>query len=151
MAANLPNLSDRQIRVYMGQTREPELIPIPLQTPAQLARSAARVRQIAAGLGEAAVIPLRKVVQPGARPIVTFEGDRALIAVGQPKVLAQGIGSLRRHVASSTAHTRLSCLPKLIIPRHTRDTRRPVLPRLTYCMAASTDLHVSHRAARGSA
>ena len=102
MAADLPNLSDRQIRVYTGPTQEPELIPLPLQTPAQLARSAARVRQIAAGLGQAAVIPLRKVIQPGERPIVTFEGDRALVAVGlskqdSPEVLEPGIGSLRRH------------------------------------------------------
>ena len=71
MAAELPNLSDRQIRVYTGLTSEPELVSLPLQTPAQLALSAARVRQIAAGLGQAAVTPLRKVIQPGARPIVT--------------------------------------------------------------------------------
>ena len=82
MAAELPNLSDRQIRVYAGPTRDPELIALPLQTPAQLARSAARVRQIAAGLGQASVIPLWKAVQPGEPPIVTFEGDRALVAVG---------------------------------------------------------------------
>jgi putative ABC transport system permease protein len=97
MAAALPNLSDRQIRVYAGPTRDPELIPLPLQTPAQLARSAARVRQIAAGLDQAAVIPLRKVVQPGERPIVTFEGDRALVAVGfakqdSPKNWSRGSG-----------------------------------------------------------
>ena len=85
MAAELPNLSDRQIRVYTGPTQDPELISLPLQTPAQLARSAARVRQIAAGLGQASVIPLRKAVQPGERPIVTFEGDRALVAVGLAK------------------------------------------------------------------
>ena len=97
MAAELPNLSDRQIRVYTGPTQDPELIPLPLQTPAQLARSAARVRQIAAGLGQAAVIPLRKAVQPGERPIVTFEGDRALVAVGfskqaSPKNWTRGSG-----------------------------------------------------------
>jgi len=97
MAAELPNLSDRQIRVYAGPTSDPELISLPLQTPAQLARSAARVRQIAAGLGEAAVIPLRKVIQPGERPIVTFEGDRALVAVGlarqiSPKNWTRGSG-----------------------------------------------------------
>ena len=85
MAAELPNLSDRQIRVYTGPTQEADLIPLPLQTPAQLARSATRVRQIAAGLGEAGVIPLRKVYQPGERPIVTFEGDRALVAAGFTK------------------------------------------------------------------
>jgi hypothetical protein len=28
-------------------------------------------------------------------------------------------------------------LPKLIIPRHTRDTRMPVAPRLTYSMITS--------------
>jgi putative ABC transport system permease protein len=82
MAAELPNLSDRQIRVYGGPTRDPELILLPLQTPAQLARSAARVRQIAAGLDQAAVTPLQKAIRPGDRPIVTFEGDSALVAVG---------------------------------------------------------------------
>ena len=101
MAAELPNLSDRQIRVYTGPTSEPELVSLPLQTPAQLARSAARVRQIAASLGQAAVTPLRKVIRPGERPIVTFEGDRALVAVGfskqdQPQELDPGIWCLRR-------------------------------------------------------
>ena len=97
MAAELPNLSDRQIRVYTGATRDPELIPLPLQTPAQLARGAARVRQIASGLGQASVVPLRKAYQSGERPIVTFEGDRALVAVRfskqtEPKSWTQGSG-----------------------------------------------------------
>lgn len=83
-AADLPNLSDRQIRVYLGPTRDPELIPVPIQTPAQLARSAARVRQLAAGLEDAAVVPLQKAFQPGDPPIV-IEGDRALVAVGLAK------------------------------------------------------------------
>jgi len=83
-AAELPNLSDRQIRVYTGPTRDPELIPVPIQTPAQLARSAARVRQLAAGLDEAAVIPLRKALRPGDPPIV-IEGDRAFVSVGLAK------------------------------------------------------------------
>ncbi len=86
MAASLPNLSDRQIRVYTGATQDPELISLPLQTPAQLERSAARVRQIASGLSQAAsVTSLHKAVQLGATPIVTFEGDRALVAVGLRK------------------------------------------------------------------
>jgi putative ABC transport system permease protein len=87
-AAELPNLSDRQIRVYTGPTRDPDIIPIPIQTPSQLARSDKRVRQLAAGFGQAAVIPLRKAARPGLPPIVTFEGDRALIAVG----LARQVG-----------------------------------------------------------
>jgi putative ABC transport system permease protein len=114
MAAELPNLSDRQLRVYAGPTRDPELISLPLQTPVQLARSAARVRQIAAGLDQAAVIPLRKVIQPGERPIVTFEGDRALVAVGlarqtSPKNWTRGSGvyvatpALLRHLGIDPA------------------------------------------------
>ena len=96
LAAALPNLSDRQIRVYTGPTSEPELIPLPLQTPTQVARSAARVQQIASGLGQASVIPLQKAVQPGDTPIVTFEGDRALIAVG----LSKRVGPQRTDRAS---------------------------------------------------
>ena len=88
-AAALPNLSDRQIRVYTGDTRDPDAIPLPIQTSAQLARSEARVRQLAAGFDHAAVIPLRKAVQPGLPPIVTFEGDRALIAVGLTRQVAE--------------------------------------------------------------
>ena len=97
MAAALPNLSDRQIRVYAGPTRDPELITLPLQTPNQLAQGAARVRQIAAGLDQAAVIPLRKAIQPGDPPMMTFEGDRSLVAVGlsqqdSPKNWSRGSG-----------------------------------------------------------
>ena len=80
-AAGLPNLSDRQIRVYTGPTQRPELIPLPIQTPAQLARSAARVRHLAAGLAQATVIPLRKALQAGEPPIVE-DGNRALVTVG---------------------------------------------------------------------
>ena len=81
-ATDLPNLTDRQLRVYTGETREPELIPLPFQTPAQLARSATSVRQLAGALDHAAVITLRKAIQPDSPAIVTFEGDQALVAVG---------------------------------------------------------------------
>src|SRR5262245_27044546 len=37
---------------------------------------------------------------------------------------------------SSSAHSLLSCLPKLIIPRHTRETHRPVPPRFTYSISS---------------
>jgi putative ABC transport system permease protein len=82
MAAELPNLSPRQIRIYAGHTRDTELIELPIETPAERARSTARVRQLAASLDQPTVVPLWKVVQPGDPPIVTFEGDRALVAVG---------------------------------------------------------------------
>jgi putative ABC transport system permease protein len=82
MAAQPPNLTDRQIRVYTGRTQEPQLIPLPIQTPAQLESSSERVRQLAAALGQATVIPLSKPIEPGNPPMATFEGDRAIVAVG---------------------------------------------------------------------
>ena len=82
MAVAPPNLTDRQIRVYLGRTQDPQLIPTPIQTPAQLTRGAERVRQLAAGLDQAAVIPLWKPLQPGIPPMVTFDGERARVAVG---------------------------------------------------------------------
>jgi putative ABC transport system permease protein len=62
-AAAPPNLSDRQIRVYLGPPQTPEAIPTRALT--QLDRLGARVRQLAAQLDGAAVIPLRKAFQPG--------------------------------------------------------------------------------------
>lgn len=83
MAAEPPNVSDRQIRIYTGRTQEPQLIPLPIQT--KLGRSAERVRQLAAALGQAAVVSLWKPIQAGDRPLATFEGDRALVAIGLAK------------------------------------------------------------------
>ena len=65
-AGDPPNLSNRQIRVYTGATPDPERVAI--QAPAQLERMAARVRQLAADLDKAAVIPLHNAYQPGERP-----------------------------------------------------------------------------------
>jgi putative ABC transport system permease protein len=64
-AGEPPNLSNRQIRVYTGATPGPEIVAI--QTPGQLERMAARVRQLAANLDNAAVIPLYNAYQPGER------------------------------------------------------------------------------------
>ncbi len=61
-AGEPPNLSNRQIRVYTGATAGPESVAI--QTPAQLEGMAARVRQIAAALDDAAVIPLSNAYNP---------------------------------------------------------------------------------------
>ena len=64
-AGEPPNLSNRQIRVYTGATQGPEHVAI--QTPGQLERMAARVRQLAADLDDATVIPLYNAYQPGER------------------------------------------------------------------------------------
>ena len=67
-AAKAPNLSDRQIRVYTGATFGPELVAI--RTPPELERMAVGVRQLAAGLGDAAVTPLHNAYQPGVEPML---------------------------------------------------------------------------------
>src|SRR5215203_204933 len=77
-AGEPPNLSDRQIRVYTGTTPGPEIVAI--QPPAELERQAARVRQLAARLDDAAVIPLRNVSLPGDRPFVDDSGVGTLSA-----------------------------------------------------------------------
>ena len=76
-----------------GIDPDPQLIPFPMQSPVALAQTAARVRRLAAALGEAAVIPLRKAFRAGQPPIVTFEGDRALVAVGLARQTAPKEGS----------------------------------------------------------
>ena len=72
-----PNLSSRQIRVYTGAVKDGA---IPIQTPAELDRMAARVRQLAADLDDAAVIPLRSAFQPG-EPSRAFEGVRVRFSI----------------------------------------------------------------------
>src|ERR671937_1280202 len=61
-----------------------------------------------------------------------------------PSTARRTIGSA---AASSSAHSRLSCLPKLIIPRHSRETRRPVSPRFTYSIELVDEL-TGHRVNR---
>jgi putative ABC transport system permease protein len=76
-AGEPPNLSNRQIRVYTGATPEPTLIPV--QTTAEVERLAAGVRRVAAGLDDAAVVPLWSAVSPGAEPGV-IDGIRVVDA-----------------------------------------------------------------------
>src|SRR6266516_1371604 len=62
-SAEPPNLSNRQVRVYLGRPKTREVIPA--QALSQIDRLSASVRQLAAQLGDADVLPLRKVFQPG--------------------------------------------------------------------------------------
>jgi putative ABC transport system permease protein len=79
-AANAPNLSNRQIRVYTGPVSDPGAIPV--QTPAELDRMAARVRRLAADLEGATVIPLRSPLEPGEKKSRGFEGVQVRFPVG---------------------------------------------------------------------
>jgi putative ABC transport system permease protein len=72
------NLSDRQIRVYLGPADARELTPT--DAPAQLEALAARVRRLTAQLDAATVIPLRKVVQSSAEAFVV-NGTRVFASV----------------------------------------------------------------------
>jgi putative ABC transport system permease protein len=61
--AEPPNLSNRQIRIYLGPPRAKEIIPA--QAANQVDRLAGSVGQLADQLGSATVVPLRKAFQPG--------------------------------------------------------------------------------------
>jgi putative ABC transport system permease protein len=57
------NLSDRQVRVYLGRPKTREVIPA--QAVKEIDRLSASVQQIADRLGDAKVVPLRKAFMPG--------------------------------------------------------------------------------------
>jgi putative ABC transport system permease protein len=62
-SAEPPNLSNRQIRVYLGRPKTREVIPA--QAVSQIDRLASSVRQLGARIAGAEVLPLRKAFQPG--------------------------------------------------------------------------------------
>jgi putative ABC transport system permease protein len=70
-ASEPPSLSDRQIRVYLGPSEARELTPV--DAPARIGRLTASARQVASQLDHATMLPLRKVVEPGAPPISVGE------------------------------------------------------------------------------
>jgi putative ABC transport system permease protein len=67
-ASEPPNLSDRQIRVYLGPESARELTPV--DALAQLGTLSTSVERLAGQLDSPTVIPLRKATQRGARPMV---------------------------------------------------------------------------------
>jgi putative ABC transport system permease protein len=73
-----PNLSDRQVRVYLGPEHARELTTVDAQ--ARLGTLAASVDRIAAQLDGATVIPLHKAIEPGARPML-IDDSRVLPSV----------------------------------------------------------------------
>lgn len=62
-SAEPANLSDRQVRLYLGRPQAREFIPA--QTLKQIGRLSTGVRRLAAELGGAHVLALRKAVRPG--------------------------------------------------------------------------------------
>jgi putative ABC transport system permease protein len=103
-AAAPPNLSNRQLRIYLGPPKTPEIIPT--QAAARADRLAGRVRRLAAQLDHAAVIPLRKAFQPSAsaffdafagirvRPTIDFarrEGPRSYVPGAQVYVATPAV------------------------------------------------------------
>jgi putative ABC transport system permease protein len=66
--ANEPaSLSDRQLRVYLGPSQAREFTPI--DAPARIDQLTASAREVASQLDHAAMLPLRKAIQPGVRPM----------------------------------------------------------------------------------
>src|SRR5262249_38656011 len=74
--ADPANLSNRQVRVYLGRPHTREIIPA--QSVKQIDSLSAAVRQLASELGGADVLPLRKAIQPGAAFYDPVAGYRVL-------------------------------------------------------------------------
>ncbi len=72
-----PTLNDRQIRVYLGTGQESREFT-PVEAVARLPLLAKSVRQLAAGLDHAEVLPLRRVSQPDV-PFMNFGDSRSMI------------------------------------------------------------------------
>src|SRR5262245_1509483 len=66
-ASEPPSLSNRQIRVYLGPSEDPQLTPV--AAPAQIDQLTAGARQIASQLDHETLLPLLTVVAPDAPPI----------------------------------------------------------------------------------
>jgi putative ABC transport system permease protein len=82
VAAEPPNLSERQIRVHIGPPNIREAVPA--QALDGLDRQAAGVRQLAGRLDHAAVTPLRKVIQPGERSFFDQDSHTRLLPTIDP-------------------------------------------------------------------
>src|SRR5215831_11007437 len=66
-ASEPASLSDRQVRVYLGPSDAKQLTPV--DAPARIDQLTASARQVASQLDHATILPLREVVEPGARPM----------------------------------------------------------------------------------
>jgi putative ABC transport system permease protein len=66
-ASEPPSLSDRQMRIYLGPSEFRESTPV--DAPAQIDQLTAGARRVASQLDDATILPLMKVVEPGARPM----------------------------------------------------------------------------------
>ena len=128
MAAELPNLSDRQIRVYAGSTRDTgaHRAPDPDARPSSPAAPRASANS-PASLGQATVIPLRKVVQAGRATHRHLRGRagarlRRPGEAGRSQELHAGIRRLRRD-ARRARGTSGSTPPRSIRARTSSPTR----------------------------
>jgi putative ABC transport system permease protein len=88
-AGEPPNLSDRQIRVYLGPGEARELSPI--LASAEVERLAGRVRQLAAQLDGAAVLTLHHALRPGTQSQVV-DGTRAHFPIALMRAVDTGGG-----------------------------------------------------------
>jgi putative ABC transport system permease protein len=67
-ASEPASLSDRQVRIYLGPPEARDFTPVDAQS--QIDRLTAGARRVASQLDQATILPLQKVVQPGASPMV---------------------------------------------------------------------------------
>ena len=94
-AANAGNLPDSQMRIWIGQPGDNQLVP--LRTPAELSAQAAAVHRIARSLGGAAVIPLDMPVNPASKP--QPGSQQPVVSLNAPVDQAAGRNGVYRSVA----------------------------------------------------
>jgi putative ABC transport system permease protein len=94
-AANAGNLPDSQLRIWIGQPGDNQLVPI--RTAAELSAQAAAVHRIAGSLGGAAVIPLDMPVNPASKP--QPGGQQPVVSLNAPVNQAAGRDGVYHSVA----------------------------------------------------
>jgi hypothetical protein len=87
----------------------------------------------------------RRNIFPSSRPVATSLAPPEYASAVSKKVIPPSAAALTigSAASSSSTHGRSLSLPKLIMPRQTRDTRRPVEPRFTYFTSRSRSIAAS--------
>src|SRR4029453_3252453 len=90
---------------------------------------------------------------PTRRPVATSLAPPGYVLAGSKNVMPPSTAALTIGSAavSSRTHGRSLSFPKLIMPRHTLDTLRPVRPRFVYLIATSSPSRTRRPYRRGAA
>ena len=87
----------------------------------------------------AMTISSREAASASTRPVTTSLAPAEYVSAVSKKLMPPSTAALMigSAASSSSAHARSRWAPKPIMPRQTRETRRPDVPRFTYSMITS--------------